>query len=180
MKEYIIAGVVIFTFIASIIKYIIGIHNYFVRQKQEIEKQKSGIEIALTARYDTLVKLNKTVVAYSGHETNLLTGVTKIRKGMSAGELSEIAGQQSQAFSALVENYPELKASVNFMHLQETINDLENTIQATRRIYNNEVSEYNSAAKSFPRSIIANKMKVEQESYFEAEAKKLNDVDLVF
>lgn len=176
---------VIITIAAALILviYYVTTYNYFKSQKQEIEKQRSGIEIALTNRYDTLVKLNQAVNGYTGHESSVLTGVTQIRKGMNVDELSEAEGKIGEAFSglcALVESYPELKASANFLQLQETVNDLENTLQATRRIYNNEVSEYNSKIERIPSCFIAKISGAKSEKYFEIEEHKRNDVALAF
>lgn len=183
-----------FDFIFEIIKIgiivaaVVGIYcittfNYFKRQHQEIEKHRSGIEIALTNRYDTLVKLNQTVNGYTGHESSTFEKITQLRKGMTAGELSEAETSQMKALSGismLVENYPELKSSTNFMQMQETINDLESTIQATRRIYNNEVAQYNSKIETFPSNIVAKRCNVQPEAYFEAETNKIHDVNLAF
>lgn len=169
--------------VITLIKYYITTYNYFKSQHQEIEKQRSGIEIALTNRYDTLIKLNKTVNGYTGHESAVLENVTKIRKGMSIEELSNVESEIGKAFSgiaAIAENYPALKASVNFLQLQETICDLENTLQATRRIYNNEVSDYNTAIESFPSCLVAQKSGAKLEPYFEIEEYKKNDVELSF
>ena len=166
-----------------IVIYLIKTYNYFKSQKQEIEKQRSGIEIALTSRYDILTKLNNTVCGYTKHETGVFTDVTKIRNGMSIDDLSKADEEQHPAFSKLnmlAENYPDLKAGANFIQLQDSVNDVENTIQATRRLYNNEVSKYNSKIESFPSCIIAKKLNVQHEAYFAADAAKTEDVTLKF
>lgn len=102
---------------------------------------------------------------------------------MSGEELSEVNNEIGNAYSkinALVENYPDLKASRNFLQLQETVVDLENTLQATRRIYNEEVGLYNKRIETFPSNLIANSMQIQLESYFEAEEHKRADVELKF
>lgn len=177
--------IAIIVIIAAVIVaiYFVKTYNYFKSQKQEIEKQKSGIEIALTSRYDTLVKLNKAVNGYTGHEANVLSGIAQIRKGMDVNELSDAESKIGEAFSgiyALAENYPELKANTNFLQLQETVYDLENTLQATRRIYNNEVSEYNSKIEKIPSCFIAKVCGANTEPYFEIEEHKRHDVELSF
>lgn len=179
-KIIIAAAVIVLIVIAG---YIIKTFNAFKIQAQEVERQKSGIEVALTTRYDTLVKLNKTVCGYTKHESNVLENVTKLRKGMSTEELSEAEASMSDAYSgllALSENYPDLKASANFMHLQETVYDIENTLQATRRMYNKEVGIYNSMVDSFPTCLVAPLANATRVAYFEAEAHKRNDVELEF
>ncbi len=166
-----------------IVIYVIKTYNYFKSQKQEIEKQRSGIEIALTSRYDILTKLKDSVTGYTKHETGVLTDVTRIRSGMSINDLSAVSEAQEHAFSqlrVLAESYPELKASANFIQLQDSVNDVEKNIQASRRLYNNEVSKYNSRIESFPSSIIAKRANVQHEPYFSAESEKTNDVELKF
>lgn len=183
MKFILLVLIVVIIVAVLAIRYYIDTFNYFKAQKQEIEKQRSGIEIALTNRYDTLVKLNKTVNGYTGHESNVLENVTKIRRGMSANELSDVESKIGEAFSginAIAESYPDLKSSVNFLQLQESIYDLENTLQATRRLYNNEVSDYNTMIESFPSCIVAQKCNLSVEQYFEIEEYKRNDVELSF
>lgn len=178
----IICVAVIIAFLAILV-YIIKTFNAFKLQAQEVESQKSGIEVALTTRYDTLVKLNKTVCGYTKHESGVLENVTKLRRGMSTEELSEAEAKMSDAYSgllALSENYPDLKASANFIQLQETIYDIENTLQAARRIYNEEVRIYNSMIDSFPSCFVAPLANATRTAYFEAEAHKRNDVELAF
>ena len=183
MKYFFFVLVILVIAVIAAIRYYINTYNYFKEQHQEIEKQRSGIEIALTNRYDTLVKLNKTVNGFTGHESDVLTNVIKIRKGMSVDELASAESSIGNAFSginALAENYPDLKSNMNFLQLQDTIYDLENTIQATRRIYNNEVSEYNAAIEKFPSNLVAQKCGATLEKYFEIDEYKRNDVDLNF
>lgn len=180
MKKIIIGLIII---AAIIVIYYFSTFNYFKIQKQEIEKQRSGIEVALTNRYDTLVKLNKSVVGYTKHEEKILEKVTQLRSGMSTKELSQAADSMNDAISkiiAVAESYPELKASENFLQLQQTVVDLENTLQATRRLYNQAVSEYNSKIDTIPSCYIATKAGAQKEDYFEAEAIKKNDVELEF
>lgn len=175
----IIAAILVFI----IFIYIVSTYNYFKTQKQEIEHSRSNIEVALTNRYDVLVKINKTVSAYAGHETETLTNIIKLRKGMSTEELNKASEQMDQAFSnisVIAENYPDLRSSENFLHLQESIFDVENTIQATRRIFNRDVADYNGKVQSFPSNLIANAAKAVVEPYFEAEQKKIQDVELQF
>lgn len=181
MEKLIIAVIAII--ILAVLIYFVKTRNYFKTQKEEIENWRSKIEIALTQRYDTLIKLNATVKGYAGHEFNALDNVTKLRKGMTGEELSKVSNEMDLAQSrinALAENYPDLKASFNFLQMQETIVDLELTLQATRRKYNEEVKEYNSSVVAFPSNIIANATHTTKESYFEAEEHKKQDYEVKF
>ena len=163
--------------------YIITKINYFRRQEQNIEKQRSGIEVALTQRYDTLKKLNTVVSGFAKHETDVLTNVTAMRTGMTPAELAKADAEMTNAvagLSVLVENYPDIKSNVNFLQFQETINDIEYTLQATRRLYNESVEDYNRAVVSFPSSIIANKVHATTKEFFKAEEHKKQDYEITF
>lgn len=181
MEKYIIY--IAIAVVIPVLGYIIKNFNYFKAQKQQIESSKSNIEIALTKRFDAITKINKTVSAYAGHEATTLANVVQLRKGMSTKEMNEASEQMDKAYSnlaVLVENYPDLKANVNFLNLQTTIDDIETEIQANRRMYNRDVKEYNSRVQSFPSNLVAKISNARLESYFEAEAHKLQDVELRF
>lgn len=105
---------------AIIVIYAISTFNYFKRTYEMILQEKSGIDIALTARYDVLTKMQNTVKGYVKHEKTTFVEVAKVRKGMSVEELSQTESQMKNALheiNALVESHPELKASINFMEM---------------------------------------------------------------
>ena len=163
--------------------YIIIKFNSIRSRQQEIEAQRSGIEIALEARFDILKKLNDTVVGYTGHESGLLKDVTALRTGMSAAELENAEESMNSAYSglmALAESYPDLKASANFLHMQETINEVEGNLQAARRMYNSAVMEYNTGIGRFPGLLVAKAMKAQPKDYYRASDEKHEDVRLQF
>lgn len=181
MGKYILIAIAVA--VVVIIGYLISTYNFFKNQKQNIEQSRSNIEVALTNRYDALVKINKSVSAYCGHEASTFTDTVKLRKGMSTEELNALSSQMDKAYldlSVVVESYPELKASHNFLQMQDSIMDLENTLQATRRIFNREVSDYNKKVNSFPSNLIAGMANATVEPYFTAEERKLKDVELQF
>ena len=102
---------------------------------------------------------------------------------MSLKEMSECESQMQKAFdgiNALAEQYPELKASENFLVLQQSIADTEENLQVCRRIYNSAVAEYNKKTVSFPSIIVASIHKVSKFDFFEAEEHKRKDVDMSF
>lgn len=180
MKDLII-GIIVIAAIVGI--YFVKTSNYFNRQKEEIEKQRSGIEIALANRRATLEKLNQTVNGVIGQESKIYLGVAQIRAGSNLNELSQVESEQRNALDnirIIAEQYPELKSNTNFLQLQESINDIENTIQATRRLYNNEVSQYNGKIKSIPSCFVASIMNVTAEEYFTATETEKQDVTLSF
>ena len=181
MEKYILY--IVLAVIAFVIIYILKTKNSIVSCREEVEQSKSRIEIYLTERYDTLVKLNKVINSYTKHEYNVLKDVTKIRKGMSGSELSEANEQMEEVFSkisAVVENHPDLKAGINFMHFQETIYDIEENLAATRRIYNQDVKVLNNYIIRMPSCFVASLFHEKKEEYFKAEDRKKNDVELEF
>ena len=169
--------------IVIVLGYIAFKFNGIKSQQQEIASGRSGIEIALEASYDVLTKLNSTVNGYTGHESSTLNNVVKLRKGMSAEELQTADASLENAYRgimAIAESYPELKASANFLHMQETINEVEGNLQASRRMYNAAVEEYNSNISRFPGLLFAKAMKAQPEEYYRAAETKHEDVKLSF
>lgn len=176
-------AIALFVILFSALVYYIKTRNFFKVQKEEVDSKKSLIEIALTQRFDTLAKLNATVKGIVGHESDVMKSVTQIRKGMTGEELSQVNSELDRAQSqinALAESYPDLKANINFLQMQDTIVDLENTLQAARRLYNEEVKLYNSKVVSLPTSIVAGRMHLQKESFFKAEEHKMQDYKVEF
>lgn len=178
MQQYIF-----YVVLAIILIYVISTFNYFKKQYESILQEKSGIDVALTSRYDTLVKMRDAVKGYVKHENTTFVEVTKVRKGMSVEELSETESQIQNAIgeiNALAESYPELKASINFVELQRAITSSEDNLQAARRAYNATVSQYNSKVASIPSCFIAPLANAKRMSFFEADTQKSADVKMDF
>lgn len=178
--EFILAAAVA---VALVTFWAISTSNRFKRIKIKIEEADSGIDVALTKRYDTLTKLLEVCKNYARYEVETLTGVVKLRKSMPATEKAEASQQMDtilHRISLIAEAYPELKASANYIKLQEAIADVEDHLQAARRLYNMNVSAYNQAIAVFPASIIAGMQKLVAQEFFEAEAQKKDDVEMRF
>ena len=157
--------------------------NSLRRMQIKIKETLSGIDVALTKRYDVLTKMLDVTKAYAKHEKETLFEVIKMRKGMTMSERNEANAQMDAAMrqiNVVAENYPELKSSENFKQLQVTILDVEEHLQASRRAYNANVSTYNQAIVTFPKSIIAGMIGAKAEEFFEAEAAKRSDVKMDF
>lgn len=155
--------------------------NDFKKREIKVEESLSGIEVALTKRFDMLTKLLDASKGYTAHEKDLFTEVIAIRQGMSVGELTQ-AEQKMMALSgrlfAVAENYPDLSSSQIFTELQRGIRDSEEQLQAARRIYNANVTSYNTAIAVFPASFLA-KGRTPKE-FFEAQVDKRADVKMSF
>lgn len=157
--------------------------NSFKRKKMKTEEASSGIEVALTKRYDTLVKMKDVAQGYAAHEKDVITNTIQIRKGMTVNELNEAnveMDKMARSIYAVAEGYPELRSSEVFLQLQDAIRDVEEHLQAARRLYNSNVTDYNTAIAMFPNSIVAGAMRLNKEPLFVADEHKKADVDMKF
>ncbi len=166
----------------------IRVKNTLRRGLEKISEADSSIGIALTKRYDALTKMLGTVKGYAKHEAETLIGVIQMRGGVSPKEMTidekqEFASQLTRAVSGLnvvFEKYPELKASQHFAQFNATIINIEDNLEATRRIYNSNVSRINQMIVSFPTSMVAHSMHLERQKFFQAEEEKRQDVKVEF
>ena len=167
--------------VVAIAFWAISTINGFKRKEIKIDECLSGIEVALTKRYDMLTKLIDTAKGYMSHEEELFTKVIALRRGMSADELQAAdkqIGEMSAKFFAVAEGYPDLKSAQLFQDLQAGIRDAEEHLQAARRLYNASVTDYNTSIAMFPASILAGGRQAK--SFFEAEEQKREDVKISF
>ena len=161
----------------------ISIGNKLARAQVKIDEAESGIDVALTKRYDLLTKQLDIAKGYAKHEIETLTNVINLRKGMSMNEKAVASGEMDkmqQGINVVAEAYPELKSSENFKTLQNAVSDAEEHLQAARRVYNSNVSSFNQMLVSFPSSVIANSKGYTKRDFFEAEESKKEDVKMEF
>ena len=155
--------------------------NDFKKKEIRVQEGLSGVEVALTKRYDMLTKMLDTAKGYMSHESGLFEKVIELRRGMSIAEMNE-AQQQMDALSgrlfAVAENYPELRSSDVFVELQHGIRDAEEHLQAARRLYNASVTSYNTAISMFPAKLLAGSRQPKE--FFAADASKREDVKMTF
>lgn len=169
-----------------ILGWVISTLNAFRRMIVKIDESESGIDVQLTKRFDLLTKMVQATKGYVKHEQETLTKVVAMRNpGSNAtlAEKQEFANQLTQGLQSLnvvVERYPDLKASEQFTNLQRATVDVEENLQAARRVYNANVSHYNQKIVVFPASIIANWKNFTKRDFFEAEATKREDVAFDF
>jgi LemA protein len=173
--------IVVVVLIVGVIGWAVSAHNRFRVLTVKIDEADAGIDVALTKRYDTLTKLMDVVRAFAKHEKEVYSETIRLRAGMGMAERAEASTQMDTLTSrlfAVAENYPELRSSDNFMQLQDAIVDAEDHLQASRRVYNMNVSSFNAAIVQFPASIIANNMRLTAKDFFEAEERKRQDVKI--
>ncbi len=169
--------------VAVILLWWVGTYNGIKKLDIKVKEGLSGIDVALTKRYDVLTKMLEVVKGYQQHEKEILTEVIKLRSGMTMQERNTANQQMDTAFgriNLLAENYPELKSSNNFIQLQNAILDTEEHLQAARRLYNANVTAFNEKIVTFPNSIVAGSMGAVAKEFFEAEAVKRQDVKMQF
>lgn len=166
-----------------ILAYVISASNRFKRLQIKIKEAESGIDVALTKRYDTLTKMLSATRGFAKHEQETLLKSIQMRQNMPIGEKMEAdykIGQAAKSFMALSESYPELKSDAVFAQLQHSIMDTEEHLQASRRLYNSNVSAFNQAIAVFPGSIIAGIGGFTQQPMYQAEIHQRQDVEMSF
>lgn len=164
----------------------IGVFNKLVRLKNRVDEAWSDIDVQLKRRYDLIPNLVETVKGYAKHEQETLNAVTQARAQATAinvdaehvtmEQMAQFAAMQDQLSGALskllavAENYPDLKASQNFLELQRELTDTENKIQAARRFYNGVVRDLNTLIEQFPSNLIAGMFTFTQRAFYEVES----------
>lgn len=187
MPLYIILGVV-----AAIGLWLILTYNGLIRSKNRVDESYSDIDVQLKRRYDLIPNLVETVKGYMTHEQNTLEKVTAARVSamkvhdnkaatMAEREAAEnmLSGTLKSLF-AVTENYPDLKASQNFMELQRELADTENKIQAARRFYNGNVRDFNTKIQVFPTNFIAGMLKFVAYEFFKAADGEKENIQVKF
>ncbi len=148
--------------------------NGLVRQKNLMKEAWSGIDVQLKRRADLVPVLAESVKGYSRHEKNIFEDVASLRTQ------AEIV-KGLKGLLAVAEQYPDLKASQNFLKLQKDLVDIEDNLQYARRYYNGTVRDYNTRVQSFPGVIVAKMFGFQPASFFEIEfatERKTPEVDL--
>ena len=183
MSTSIIIAVIIAAVFALMI---VSLYNSLINNKNMVENAFAGIDVQLTKRYDLIPNLVSTVQKYMKHERETLTEITAMRARAVSGNLSDnekvaLDNQISTALSGImiaVENYPDLKASQNFLQLQASLNEVEEQLSAARRTFNAMVTEYNNSVQMFPSNIMASYMNLEERTWFEAPEVKKGDINV--
>ena len=174
---FIAIGVILLIFII----WYIAVLNKLNRTIIKIEEALSGIDIALTKRYDVITKMVEVVKGYTKHEKEILFKIIKMRENLSLIEkssLNKAMDENMQKVNIVVEKYPDLKANENFMALQKDLKDTEDKISYARQFYNDTVLTYNNKVEMVPSNIVAGIFKFKKATFFEAseEDKKTPEV----
>lgn len=182
-----IITLIILVAIIVLVLWIVGIYNGLITLKNRVDEAWSDIDVQLKRRYDLIPNLVETVKGYATHEKELFEKVTEARaNAINAGTVAEKGQAENMLTGALrsvfavAENYPELKASQNFLELQRELTDTEDKIQASRRFYNGNVRDFNIKIEVFPETIIAKQLGFTKREFFEIEQKEKEPVAVKF
>jgi LemA protein len=150
------------------------VRNSLISLNQRVGEAWSGIDVQLKRRHDLVPNLVESVKGYASHESQTFEKVTQARaaamQASGPAEAGQAEGQLTAALGGLrvvAEQYPELRATENFQQLQRQLSELEDEIQASRRIYNSNVQQFNTRIQQFPASIPAKQMGYTEKQYFE-------------
>ena len=168
--------IIIIVIIVIIVIMGISKYNSFVRMKVEIDNAWAEIDNQLKRRYDLIPNYVETVKGYAAHEKEVFTEVTKARASVGQATTreetinanNELTGALSRLL-LVVENYPDLKANVNFIRLQDELAGTENRLAVSRRRYNESVNNFNKKIVVFPNNIIAGMLGFTKEVFYEIE-----------
>jgi len=181
--------VVVIAIVVVIVVIAAGLYNGLIQRRNRIDEAFAQIEVQLKRRHDLIPNLVQAVKGYMGFEQDVLTRVTEARANAvaagSQGPAQQAAAENTltgalRSLFAVVENYPDLKASTNVMQLQEELTTTENQISFSRQHYNATVLDYNNAIQTIPAVLVAGPLGFTKREFFDAgpEVQEVPTVDL--
>ena len=167
--------------------FFVSTYNGLVVARNKVRDQFSQIDVQLKKRFDLIPNLVETVKGYAKHESETLEKVIEARNGYANAKTdaekmaaSKELSQGVMQIFALAENYPELKANSNFLELQGQLKEVEDKISYARQFYNDSVLMYNNKTEMFPSNLVASMFGFKKESFFEADEKERENVEVKF
>jgi LemA protein len=186
MTAIIIIGVII-AIVLLVLIVLVTMYNGLVRSRNRVKEAWSGIDVQLRRRASLVPNLVETVKGYASHERETFEEVTRARSAVEqAGTIPDAAAANNMLTGALrhlfavAENYPELRASENFLDLQNELSDIEEKIAFSRQFYNSNVLDYNNRLQTVPTVFIANTFGFAREEFFEADEEGRAEVRVDF
>ena len=181
--------VIIIILLLIISSILVSIFNRFARNRNTVKDAWSNIDVALKRRYDLIPNLVSTVKGYAAHEQETFNNVTAARNAAMAvpkGDINAqikaegVLQQSLRSLFALSEAYPNLKANANFLDLQQKLNEIEENLERSRRIYNSTVRENNTYGESFPSVLFTGIFKYQHFDFFEVDAAERENIKVDF
>jgi LemA protein len=172
-----IALIVLAAVAAVLLLFLVLTFNRLVRLRNEAKTGWANIDVQLRRRSDLVPNLVEAVKGYAAHERETFDSVTQARAAAqqasgpaAAAQADTVLGGALNRLLAVSEAYPQLRASENFLALQQELADIEDKLAAARRYYNQTVYRYNTVLQSFPAVIVARALGFQQREFFETEA----------
>ncbi len=156
-------------------------YNTLTKLKLKVKQSKSGIDVYLQQRFDLIPNLVSVVKGYINYEEATVENITILRTQYNETKnikVSEELNNKINQIIAVAENYPELKASEQFLNLQKNLTKIESQLQAARRIYNNDVTKYNTKINVIPYNIISMLFGFSEEDLFEINEDAKNNISV--
>lgn len=179
--------VILVVVVVAVIFFIWFLYNSIIVAKLRVNEALSQIDVQLKRRTDLIPNLVEAVKGYAKHEKQLFEDVTKERANLvsakSVEEKAKANNQLTETFKsifAVAEAYPALRASENFMQLQEEVSDTENKIAYSRQFYNSNVLDYNTKLVIFPNVLIAGMLGFKPAEFFAATEEEKKAVKVSF
>ena len=162
--------------IGVVLLFVWYVYNSLITAKMRISEALSHIDVQLKRRTDLIPNLVETVKGYAKHERELLEKVTEARSNLMKADSTQAKAEANNQLTdtlkslfAVSENYPDLKASQNFLGLQEELADTENKIAYSRQFYNSNVLDYNTKLSTFPTVFFGKMLHFKEAEFFAAD-----------
>ena len=159
-----------------LVLYVIITYNKFVTLKKQMNNSYSVIDVYLKKRFDLIPNLVEVTKGYANYEQDVLTKITEYRTAYNQHKDKDALNKLNEEYNNLilvVENYPDLKASEQFLKLQKSLIKVESELQAARRVYNSDTTKYNTKLNVFPSNIIGKIFNFKEGDLFELEDRKI-------
>jgi LemA protein len=175
--------IVILFIVLVILLSVLKMYNDFIKLKNKIKQSESGIDVYLNQRFDLIPNLVECVKSYTKYETETLDKIVELRNsynqnnGLDLEKATELNNNINKIL-VVAENYPELKSSEQYLNLQKNLSKVESQLQAARRIYNNDVTNYNTKIDTVPANIIATIFGFKKADLFQIEEYKKENINI--
>ena len=176
-------AIVVSAVVVLLVLFLAFTYNRLVRLRNETESGWANIDVQLKRRADLVPNLVEAVKGYAAHESETFETVTKARAAAQQASSPAVAAQADAALGgalnkllAVSESYPQLRASENFLALQQELADIEDKLAAARRYYNQTVYRYHTVMQSFPAVLIARPLGFREREFFGTDERDAPDV----
>lgn len=173
---------IILVIVLIVILLIFSYYNKLIKLQNKVKKSASNIEICLNQRFDLIPNIVECVKGYTSHESSTLEKIVSLRNMYKNNNLNMNAASNLNndlnKYLAVIENYPELKANMQFLDLQHKLSDIEKELVYARNIYNESVTRYNTIVESVPSNIVASIFNFKQSELFQIDEDKKENIKI--